>query len=810
MDKKRYKNKVILLFITLAFSLMGCGKNDGIEAGEEFEAYYQPITTNDIAIENNNYYSKSRILLTTVNTATYEETKSIVKKFGGEIIGYISSTNDFQIKFAKEKTYKELQDIVDKLLDNPIVEEASLYYVAEIENDYVSYLNDPWMDANEPSDISGLNWDVEHPGGKNWWAEAIGMPSVWDMDMAFQPIKVGIIDSMFDITNEDLDNGIFEKLWNNPENQDGICNVSELYQDALSSLAIAKQKLNKKDIEAANKRVANTSHGTHVSGIIAAEADNGFGIAGVSQNAELYGYSVLSEEAVTSNDRNWGDIFMFKVALAKLLNEGVKIINVSMGFNDALTGSQDGNSNWSNFTAVNSHTLETFLLKYIQAGNEFLIMKSAGNNSEKNNKYDAKNDIFGSISNEIVSKRILIVGAAENGFHNYYDIADFSNTGERVDVYAPGVDILSDIPNNMTGIMSGTSMATPVVTGLATLIWGINPSLSADQVREIIIVSTSASIFSLDNRMTVFRDLIDYYDDPTPIVNAQICVSLAKNSIGVGNSVDYEYGTLLGMVYAYNHDGQRYDNCKIESLSVYDKSGNFVSSIPVQDIAYYYEESNSGKYVAYNLHSYTILLEPGVYTIEAVVEGYDSMDLTVTIVKGEVSTLDFSFEAHETNLFEEIPKRFVFSSGAGAWETYIEINSDGTFTGQYHDSERGDTGSGYPNGTVYICNFKGKFSIPKQVNEYIYLMQLEYLNTEGIPGNEYYENNIRYIYSAPYGLENANEFLVYLPGIRIDNLPYEFVSWLHAFVNVQSVEILPYYGIYNIDGKKGFVAYNSR
>lgn len=805
MKRKSYKYIALLLCITIIISLIGCSKNDNSKTDVEFEAYYQPITADDIAIEDDFYYVKSRILLTTVNTATYKETDSLVQKLGGEIIGYISSTNDFQIQFTGEKTYQELQDIVEELLDNPIVEDASISYVAEFENNSITYTNDPWIDANDPSDLSGLDWDEEHPGGKNWWAEAIGMPSVWDMDIDFQTVKVGIIDSMFDTTNEDLDNGIFVKLWNNPENQEGICDVSNLYQNALISLALARQNKDQGGIETANSRITNTSHGTHVAGIIAAEANNGFGITGVSQNAELYGYSVLSEEAVTSNDSNWGDIFMFKVALANLLNEGVKVINISMGFNDALTGSQDGNSNWANFTSVNSHTLETFLLKYIQAGNEFLIMKSAGNDSTKDNKYDAKNDIFGGITNEIVSKRIMIVGAAEYKSSGYYNIASFSNTGNRVDVYAPGLDILSDIPTNVTELKSGTSMATPVVTGLATLIWGINPSLSAEQVREIIIVSTSATIFSLDDRTAIVRDWINHFEDPTAIVNAQICVSLARNTIGLGNSINSEYGTLLGMVYALTPDGQWYDNFEIESLTVCDENGNRISDIPIQDIAYYYTDSNSGEDVTFSLHSYTILLEPGVYTIEAVAEGYDSKSLKATIVKGEVSTLDFEFEASEDNLFEKLPQGFDFSSGAGGWGTHIDLNPDGTFTGQYHDSDMGDTGSGYSNGTVYICDFSGRFTSPKKINDYIYSMNLESFDVEGVSGTVYYEDNIRYIVSDPYGFDNADEFFIYLPGCPLKETSEEFLSW--SFINTQIRNTIPtgVYGIYNVGGMEGFM-----
>ena len=155
----------------------------------------------------------------------------------------------------------------------------------------------------------------------------------------------------------------------------------------------------------------------------------------------------------------------------------------------------------------------------------------------------------------------------------------------------------------------------------------------------------------------------------------------------------------------------------------------------------------------------------------------------------------------QSSVFEKIPQEFVFTSGAGGWETVITINSDGTFTGEYKDSEMGDTGENYPNGTMSICNFKGKFTSPKQVDEYIYSMKLEYLEQEKNPGDEYYEEGTRYLVSEPY------EFLIYFPGIAIANLPDGFTNWLNAFLNVQTTEIFPHYGIYNVGGEEGFVSY---
>ena len=160
----------------------------------------------------------------------------------------------------------------------------------------------------------------------------------------------------------------------------------------------------------------------------------------------------------------------------------------------------------------------------------------------------------------------------------------------------------------------------------------------------------------------------------------------------------------------------------------------------------------------------------------------------------------------DNTIFKEMPSEYTFSSGAGGWATQITLNDDGTFTGHYSDSDMGDRGSGYPRGTVYICDFRGKFTQPQQIDAYTYSMRLEYLSQDGTVGDVYYEDGIRYIVSSPYGFDNADEFFIYRPGIPMTDLPEGFRLWLSAFFNVQTTDTLPYYGIYNAGGEEGFVA----
>ena len=68
---------------------------------------------------------------------------------------------------------------------------------------------------------------------------------------------------------------------------------------------------------------------------------------------------------------------------------------------------------------------------------------------------------------------------------------------------------------------------------------------------------------------------------------------------------------------------------------------------------------------------------------------------------------------------------FIFSSGAGAWETDLSVDADGNFSGMFHDSEMGDTGEGYPSGSIYFSEFFGRFGQLEKVDDYTYATTIE-------------------------------------------------------------------------------------
>lgn len=148
---------------------------------------------------------------------------------------------------------------------------------------------------------------------------------------------------------------------------------------------------------------------------------------------------------------------------------------------------------------------------------------------------------------------------------------------------------------------------------------------------------------------------------------------------------------------------------------------------------------------------------------------------------------------------------FYFSSGAGAWFTELFIDSNGSFRGRYQDTDMGDIGDDYPNGTLYYCEFRGSFDGLEKVNSYTYKMTMSSLTFSQEPETQEIVDGVRYIYSTANGLDNGEEFYLYLPGAKLADLPGEYLSWINTLGpdGTEQTE-LPFYGLYNINAGTGF------
>lgn len=186
----------------------------------------------------------------------------------------------------------------------------------------------------------------------------------------------------------------------------------------------------------------------------------------------------------------------------------------------------------------------------------------------------------------------------------------------------------------------------------------------------------------------------------------------------------------------------------------------------------------------------------GVKADDIQTESFENLDVqtdTSEEQEGEFSLSEFK------NL------EFWFCSGAGGWATVMTINEDGSFSGVYQDSEMGDVGDGYPQGSVYECNFSGQFTQPEKVNDYTYSMRIRELDYEQEVGTEEIKDGVMYRYSDAYGLVGAEDILIYLPSTPRVELSEEFLNWVRlADLSTDEKTELSFYALNNEVWQYGF------
>ena len=186
-----------------ALRLFAEGGRKANESGS-FEAYYQEFTDEDVLFQDNELFVDSQLLLTTKSGTEKKTIETLAEEYGGEVVGYIEISDDYQIDFSAGKTLDELNAIAEEWNELDYVEQASLHIVFPLETASVNYESDPWLPSDGSVDSNEAEWYEDIPGGTNWWAEMIRMPSVWSMDTDFETVRVGIFDTMFNTEHKDL------------------------------------------------------------------------------------------------------------------------------------------------------------------------------------------------------------------------------------------------------------------------------------------------------------------------------------------------------------------------------------------------------------------------------------------------------------------------------------------------------------------------------------------------------------------------------------------------------------------------------
>lgn len=339
-------------------------------------------------------------------------------------------------------------------------------------------------------------------------------------------IIVGVVDSGIDVEHEDLKDNLFINYNEIPN--DKIDNDNNGYVDDYQGWDFVGD-LDAQDI--ANEAFAEdnnvypsahtSTHSTHVSGLISAVTDNELGIASMGYKVKLLPVKCTVDDLTVSRG-----VYKTNESLLYAFEMGVDIINCSWGSN-------------SYYDPVEHNIIKTLY------ENNVLVVVAAGNSGTDLTEFQYPADY----------PEVLTVGAIDEDGERAY----FTNYGPNVDVYAPGVDIYSTDDLNTYKEKDGTSMATPIVSGMAALLKSAMPDLTAEELQYQIKATSQKSTYNDDVIINAENALKynnpDYPDFKTPGMKVKEIILNEGDTVITqnNNSISAKYTNLFDEVNGLNY-----------------------------------------------------------------------------------------------------------------------------------------------------------------------------------------------------------------------------------------------------------------
>ncbi len=466
------------------------------------------------------------VLMLTVNSSSFAEgKKSELPKDVSFIDSHPYKKGQLLVRWKKNITIQNInfthQSLKAKILQK--FERPSGLELVQIPNDIAiksameAYQKNPNVAYAEPnyyvhtqatpSDAKwSEQWALNNTGQTQGTPDAdVNAPEMWELSTGSQDVVLGVIDTGIFYTHPDLAANIWVNAGEIAGN--GIDDDNNGYIDDIHGINTKNKTGDPLD---------DNGHGSHVAGIMGAVGDNSEGISGINQKVSIIGCKFLD----AGGGGSIGDAVVCMDYYLQLKTRATNPVNL-VATNNSWAG---GGYSQAMMDAVKAHK---------DAG--ILFMAAASN--EANN-----NDVTETYPANYPSSNIISVAAT-----NHKDeLSDFSNYGKySVHIAAPGEDILSTVLNGAYDSYSGTSMATPYVTGMAGLIKSHYPDLDWKGIKNLIIAGGQPIAAGKDKTISA-RRLRGASEDGSgsltckdQLVNARLSPKSDAMTIQAGNTIDF-------------------------------------------------------------------------------------------------------------------------------------------------------------------------------------------------------------------------------------------------------------------------------
>ncbi len=470
------------------------------------------VTAVDELLQNKSVASVEKVF----RTATRLKSRPVVKYPNGEEKQVPALYNIYRIKMDKKA---DIQKLAEEISEKPDVEYAEPNYlvysmdvianndktednhrdkarlVSEINRDCGNQPDKACLVStdrgNEKSTTNFTPNDPLYLSGDMWHIDAVGAPAAWDTVTGAGQV-IAILDTGVDWDHPDLDDNIWENADEIPNN--GIDDDNNGYIDDIRGWDYINNDNDPND---------DNSHGTHVAGIAAAEGNNGIGVIGIAFEAEIMCLKVLQSSG-TGNSADFAD------AIDYAAQNGATVINMSLG-------------SYGESLAVKDALEVAYSYSFLVA--------AAGN--------DGKcicpecficGNFFPACYSFILGVQASVQSPGPSGwkakFSNYDPsgpIEYYNNYEYNYECLSPGVSIYSLFPNGNYNVLSGTSMASPILSGAIALMQEYNPIQSKEEIFAKLIQSSNLDPINIDSALNYILQPDLYFVEYSLLDTCQGC-----------------------------------------------------------------------------------------------------------------------------------------------------------------------------------------------------------------------------------------------------------------------------------------------